>query len=364
MTRTPAAPQAFNSLAQAAKGGAWTPQVVAVLNRLLASDVLLVDTRGSVLAAAPARSSIDPMRVLAAATGQDPSLVAHPVHVAGGTVALLGCACDSADAGLLDFAASLIAVDLRARLKVLRAKEDEATAAFLEALNAASPDPATAGKLRAVGLEVERPFRILAGAVGASEEQLAAIPWNLHALLAKDSRVPSRMAVRGRLVTLVPDSAAVPERAKRLREQLRRLNHDAAVGISQRHTGVSGLRIAHAEAVRAAGLGPGIHQGESLDVITITLLNQTTPEAVAVATGFLAPVTAYDQDLGGQLAVTLRVWLENDRSTAAAAKALFVHRNTLLYRLKKAEELIGQRLDATGTIVNLSIALRITARPD
>ncbi len=359
MTR--ASDQAFSTLARAAKGEVWTPHVVRALNRLVSTDILLVDLRGSVLAAAPSRSSIDPMRVLAAATGQDVSVTAVPVQVADGTVALLGCAADQTASELLDFAAHIIAADLRAHLKVLKTRDEEAAAAFREITDAISPDDTMTDRLRAAGLDVERPFRVLAGAVNTSQDRLATVAWNLHALLAEDSQVPSRMNIDGRLVTLVPDGAAVSQRAKRLWEQIRRLDTDAAVGISQPNTGVTGLRMAYAEAVRAARLGPGVHHAEALDVLTTTLLNQTSPESVAAAAGLLAPLTGYDRAHGGQLVDTLRAWLDNDRSAPATAQALYIHRNTLRYRLKQAEELLGRQLDATTTIANLTLALRIAA---
>lgn len=352
--------QAFSTLARAARGDVWTPHVVRALNRLLSTDVLLADLRGSVLAAAPSRSSIDPMRVLAAATGQDESVTAVPVQVAGETVALLGCAAGRAVGELLDFAATMIGADLRAHLKVLRAKDEDAAAAIGEVIRATAPDPNMLDRLQSAGLVVDRPFRILVGGVQVGQERLATVAWNLHALLAEDSNVPSRMTIDGKLVTLVPDGAAVRQRAKRLWEQLRRLDPEAAVGVSQAHTEVIGLRMAHAEAVRAADLGPGVHQAEALDVVTTMLLSQTAPEAVAAAASYLAPLIAYDRMHGGQLIGTLRSWLDNDRSTPATAQALFIHRNTLRYRLKQAGELLGQSLEATTTIANLTLALRIT----
>ncbi|MCW5950677.1 MAG: helix-turn-helix domain-containing protein [Propionibacteriaceae bacterium] len=360
MTRPPSS--AFNTLARAAKGEVWTPQIVRALRRLLSTDILLTDTKGSVLAAAPSHSSIDPMRILAATTNQDPAFATTPVQVASETVAVLGCAADQVAEELLEFAANLIAADLLAHLKVLKAKDVEAAAAFHEALRATHPDHDLADRLRNAGLAVDHPFRILAGTVNTNEARLATIAWNLHALLAQDSTVPSRMTIDGTLVTLVPDSAAVPQRARRLWEQLRRLDPDAAVGISQSHTGVSGLRIAHSEAARATTHGPGVHQAETIDVITATLLSQATPEATAAAINYLAPLTTYDQTHSGHLIETLQAWLDNDRSVPATSQALYIHRNTLRYRLRQAEELLGQPLNTTAVITNLTLALQIADR--
>lgn len=48
----------------------------------------------------------------------------------------------------------------------------------------------------------------------------------------------------------------------------------------------------------------------------------------------------YDLDNHTELANTLRVFLQSERSFIHAAKELHVHRNTILYRLKKIEELV------------------------
>ncbi|MET0692946.1 MAG: helix-turn-helix domain-containing protein [Propionibacteriaceae bacterium] len=59
---------------------------------------------------------------------------------------------------------------------------------------------------------------------------------------------------------------------------------------------------------------------------------------------------------------TLRAYLAADRSIPRAARSIPVHVNTLRYRLRRFEELTGQSLDSTTTIVELCWALEITAR--
>lgn len=48
---------------------------------------------------------------------------------------------------------------------------------------------------------------------------------------------------------------------------------------------------------------------------------------------------------GGEQFQTLKAYLENERSVSKTADALFTHRNTVIYRLKKIEEALGQSLD-------------------
>lgn len=56
-------------------------------------------------------------------------------------------------------------------------------------------------------------------------------------------------------------------------------------------------------------------------------------------------IERYDKKYGTNLRDTLYVYLTNDCNTVKTAKQLYVHRNTLYYKLNKIEELIGQKLD-------------------
>jgi purine catabolism regulator len=55
---------------------------------------------------------------------------------------------------------------------------------------------------------------------------------------------------------------------------------------------------------------------------------------------------------------SLDEFLQANRSWQRAAKALFVHKQTLVYRMKRVEELTGRRLDDTGHVAELWFALR------
>lgn len=52
-----------------------------------------------------------------------------------------------------------------------------------------------------------------------------------------------------------------------------------------------------------------------------------------------------NRDSGGEQFLTLKVFLDNERSVSKTAEALFTHRNTVIYRLKKIEEALGYSLD-------------------
>jgi purine catabolism regulator len=75
----------------------------------------------------------------------------------------------------------------------------------------------------------------------------------------------------------------------------------------------------------------------------------------------LGPVIDYDSAHAGGLVTSVRVWLEHDRQTERAARALHIHPNTLLYRVRRFEEISGRSLASTGSLAEVWLALRTTA---
>jgi hypothetical protein len=71
-----------------------------------------------------------------------------------------------------------------------------------------------------------------------------------------------------------------------------------------------------------------------------------------------SPTLEYDTEHSAELVHSLDEFLQANRSWQRAAKALFVHKQTLVYRMKRVEELTGRRLDDTGHVAELWFALR------
>ena len=53
------------------------------------------------------------------------------------------------------------------------------------------------------------------------------------------------------------------------------------------------------------------------------------------------PLVAYDRERRSDLVKTLRVYFETGANASEAADRLFLHRNSLLYRLARIEKLVG-----------------------
>ncbi len=81
----------------------------------------------------------------------------------------------------------------------------------------------------------------------------------------------------------------------------------------------------------------------------------------ALAAEVLGSVARYDAAHAGELLPSVRVWLEHDRHTEHAARALHIHPNTLRYRVQRFEEISGRRLSSTASLAEVWLALRATA---
>ena len=107
------------------------------------------------------------------------------------------------------------------------------------------------------------------------------------------------------------------------------------------------------EAAQAIG-SPVVRYGENSPLF----LPRTLTEAEAVVTRVIGPLLDYDRDHGTELVESLRVFLTCNRSWQRAAKELFVHKQTLVYRIRRIEELTRRRLDSTADVAELWLALQ------
>jgi len=91
---------------------------------------------------------------------------------------------------------------------------------------------------------------------------------------------------------------------------------------------------------------------------TPLFLPRTLGEAAMAAERVLGPVIAYDTEHGTELIRSLAAFLEQNRSWQRSAQVLHVHKQTLVYRMHRIEELTGRSLRDTADVVQFWLALR------
>jgi hypothetical protein len=132
-----------------------------------------------------------------------------------------------------------------------------------------------------------------------------------------------------------------------------------AVGVSAPYSGLDRTPAALRQARLAlAAAAPGGDKLVRYDRAPVQILLASAPDAAgAVAHAILGPVLDLPAAERDTLLGTLRTWFEEQGATSAAATRMFVHRNTVRYRLRRVEELTGRSLTQPIGVAELHLAL-------
>jgi hypothetical protein len=187
------------------------------------------------------------------------------------------------------------------------------------------------------------PGSALGGYPGDAPEPSTAVPPDSLCLAFGLSMLPSGTAQHG------PPAADDP----------------AGPGAAETGWTVAGIGRALAQAHQArrvaALLGSGVRLVDAAGLGSVELLLATAPAEARLAfrASLLSPLLDYDADHGTELVRTLRVFLDCSGSWTRAAEAMFVHVNSLRYRMRRVEELTGRNLGSLADQAALLLALRL-----
>jgi sugar diacid utilization regulator len=170
---------------------------------------------------------------------------------------------------------------------------------------------------------------------------------------------------RGDLVVLHPISEPTEMAALRCAcdALARELTVHVSVGISGWHEDLGELPIAYAEAWEAVEIAAdtGIRgQVIALDDVLIDHMLRSSPHARRILEGTLRPLIEYDRAHQAALVSTLRVYLDEGTNLTRSARALMVHSNTVLYRLRRIHELCGRDPRDLSELVILYLGLKLS----
>lgn len=135
----------------------------------------------------------------------------------------------------------------------------------------------------------------------------------------------------------------------------------ACVAFGEAEAGVAGFRATHAQALsaqRVARLGP-CPPGTRIrfdDVSLVALMTQDPGEAERFLARELGPLREPTPAMR-RLAETARVYLEEGASHVAAGRRLGVHENTVGYRVRRASEVLGHRVEGGGLRLHAALQL-------
>jgi purine catabolism regulator len=394
LERTAAVHERFTSIVLS---GGGLRQIVHALADLLDRPVAIVDPQGAVLARTPT-FPIQPEAAylevvaqatcglrwvdvpLAAATARarlQPIQAGPDVH---GVAIVLADESDLADE-------QLMAVEQAATIAALRLVQARAVAEADRRFQAVCLDELVTGHVadRAVlreradafGWDLSVPRAVMVAEIERVGDrrfvQLAGTPeegWASRRLAEAARAVLGRDAIvweRSAGVAALSSGANLRGAAATLQKEAARRIPGAviSVGVGRMQADPLALRTSYTEALRALQIGgraggPGqvcLFVDLGLDRL---LASCPADELEAFYAAALEPLLTYERAHPGvELAETLRVYLASGRNVARTARALFVHYNTVKYRLERLEELLGPFVDRPERCLTLEVATHV-----
>src|SRR5437773_2272811 len=264
-------------------------------------------------------------------------------------------------------AAHACAIEL-VRARAAHDARDEVDEELLDVLTAGRPGSHQAARERAKrkGFDVDAPYLVIAAE--PSEQGRAPkvrVAWErLLATMRSSALVRERGDSTLALVSLAGKRAIEP---RALIEQLHRVARAAsgpvALGYGAVRTGTAEIASGAREAEQALTMGRRLFGPDSatafknLGLYRLLYALEPLPELRAFRDDALARLGAKDRR--GVLLQTLGAYLATNGSPTEAADLLHLHRNTVLYRLGRIEDLLGGDLRNAEVRLGLHLALKI-----
>jgi sugar diacid utilization regulator len=158
---------------------------------------------------------------------------------------------------------------------------------------------------------------------------------------------------------------AAAELAESLRSQIRTYVGPVSIGLGPPTTAVTEYGDAYRlvagalDLVQRAGQRDRVVALGDLGIYRLLLQVKRPEELIEFMDGVLRPLYDYDGRRDTTLVETLRAFLGCGFSAAATAEALIVHPNTISYRLRRIEELLGINCHDPETLLQFQFAFLI-----
>jgi PucR family transcriptional regulator, purine catabolism regulatory protein len=179
-------------------------------------------------------------------------------------------------------------------------------------------------------------------------------------------QVHNLVAIRAGLVCAVIDASSVDpiELARAVRKELLTRFGEVRAAAS-RAAATHSLRLSFhearcaLEAVRLQnGDGPEVATYADLGAFQLLLSLQDDDALISYCRGVLGPVEQGEGDYGDELLRSLDVFIEHNGHWEKASNALYCHRHTLRYRIRRVEQLTGRDFGNARDRIEVWLALR------
>ncbi|UCG23954.1 MAG: helix-turn-helix domain-containing protein [Chloroflexota bacterium] len=168
------------------------------------------------------------------------------------------------------------------------------------------------------------------------------------------------------------DLGTALELARRLREHLRVEFPKSRLlaGLSGPADGLAEWPLVYQQAVQAMRLAGRLHADstvtfDSLGIYQLLVQLEDEPSARRFSDQIVGPLATYDKRHRSSLMQTIIAYFHHHGNVSQTADALYVHRNTLSYRLDRIQDLTGQNLENPDERLALQLALKLwQVRPE
>jgi sugar diacid utilization regulator/GAF domain-containing protein len=365
-------------------------RVTEKLARELAADVVVEDAAGNLFAASVQRPDALPRGADAPAnwTGEEYRAVAvnggfglvAPIVLAGEPAGRVW-ALDIRDPGaawqrrVLERGAGVVALAV-SKLRTAQEVEWRLSREFLDDLltaPAADP-PALVARARQLGVDLTVAHTLLLVRPDPHDDTAAARPH--RSLLTQVQHVVNATAAEtlvaargGDVIVLWPDRPGLVDAAE-IAERLR--GHctsctpgTVSVGLGRACPTVTEYPDAYRLAAGALNLTQRAGRTDrvvalgDLGIYRLLLQVERPDELIEFMHGMLSPLRAYDERRDTTLVATLRAFLQSGCNATTTAELLIVHPNTVSYRLRRIEELLGVDLHDPQALLRIQLAFVI-----
>jgi PucR family transcriptional regulator, purine catabolism regulatory protein len=218
--------------------------------------------------------------------------------------------------------------ELQARLRPFGIGEQVAVLAFVP------PDPTAAAALLERVLEREGVHNLVAIRAGL-----------LCAVIDADGQDPIELArkLRGELAERFGEVAAAASRAAP--------THSLRLSFHEARCALEAVRLQNGDA-------PEVASYRDLGAFQLLLSLQDDDALISYCRGVLGPVEQGEGEYGDELLRSLDVFIEHNGHWEKAANALYCHRHTLRYRIRRVEQLTGRDFSQARDRIEFWLALR------
>jgi len=143
-------------------------------------------------------------------------------------------------------------------------------------------------------------------------------------------------------------------------------NNQLVAGISNNFRNIQHMRQYYEQSLKAASLGYkvenefGIYQYEDMSIFhTMEICEKNGHNLLDYCHPALEKLIRYDQNKNTEFLNTLYQYLNFSQNTMKTAKALHIHKNTLLYRVDKVKKITGNPLDHGDELIKLHFSFKI-----